>query len=507
MSYRKIKKLVRNPNLFFFDYFKHKIVSENMDDILTVVETKPEKNNSERVISKIEQSLNDKYLIDSVSFLDEGIKENITRYVKSNFSLIPEAKEIYLWDGYTSAFVRFLAFSKSNYGFKIDIYQSKGIIHYKYDYESTINITNLTKALNNDNSFFVELINPLGLHVIFNIHLCKNVEPNTFMVRSNGLPFKKFNVHAVNLKTSEVENMDIDAVYTWVNKDDPSWINLWNNEYPDNPIDSDRFSSNDELRYSLRSIAMYAPWIRNIYIVSNCMPPSWLDTTNGKVQWVFHDDIYPSNEYLPVFNSHSIETCLHKINGLSENFIYFNDDVFLSQPCQPTDFFDILGRSYSFYEPYGMVGAINIDEDTPSYMKAATNGAEIIYESYGHYPRNLLKHTPHPLKKSVLQEIEDIYSNVIERVRKAKLRSDDDISLTSFFFHHYSFLNGTSVPGDCHYALVRAKNYKKAFQQSFSYKFMCLNDGGGDSENKAYKTASLNFMNQRFPLVQPWEKK
>lgn len=508
MSYKKINKFIKNPNLFFFDFFKKRVIAGNhsMADSFSTVAVS-DNNAKMPLINKCDDyNMNISYLSNTMSLMGDGIRDDIKRYVKSNFSLIPSAKEIYLWDGYTSAFVRFISFVKENYSFKIDIYQAKGVTHYKYDYNSGMNINNLTKALSSHNSFIVEMINPIGEHIIFNVHQCNNVEPNVFMVKSNGLPFKKFNLNSINTLSIAEPQLDIDIVYTWVNKDDPVWQELWNNQYPDNTFDPDRFSSNDELKYSLRSIGMYAPWVKKIYIVSNCTPPHWLNVDDNKVKWVYHSDIYPSEDYLPVFNSHSIETCLHRIPGLSENFIYFNDDVFLSQPCQSTDFFDRLGRSYSFYEPYGMVGGVAFTEDTPSYMKAAMNGANILFESFGYYPRNLLKHTPHPLKKSILKEIEDVYAGIIDRVRRAKLRSDDDISLTSFFFHHYSYLNGTSIPSECNYALVRAKNYKKSFQHSYSYKFMCLNDGGGDSENKAYKQASLNFMNQRYPIIQAWEK-
>jgi len=502
MLYKKANKLIKNPNLFFFDYFKKKVMKNGKEDDFTSTVEVTEINKP----LESDNGINSSYLSKTISLMDNSIHDNIIRYVNSNFSLIPSAKDVYIWDGYISSFIRFVSFVKENYNFKIDIYLPKGITHYHYNYGSGININNLTNALSSQNSFIVELINQLGEHIIFKLHQCNNIAPNTFMVRSNGLPFKKFSLNGVNTKSIDEHNFDIDAVYTWVNKDDPIWQDLWNNQYPEIGFDPDRFSSNDELKYSLRSIGMYAPWIRKIYIVSNCTPPHWLNTENDKVQWVYHDDIYPSEDYLPVFNSHSIETCLHRIQGLSENFIYFNDDVFLSQPCQPSDFFDRLGRSYSFYEPYGMVGGVTVDEETPSFMKAAINGANIIFESFGYYPRELLKHTPHPLKKSILKEIEDVYSGVIDKVRRTKIRSDDDISLTSFFYHHYSYLNGTSINNNCNYVLVRAKNYKKAFQHSYSYKFMCLNDGGGDSENSAYKQASLDFMNQRYPIIQIWEK-
>ena len=38
-----------------------------------------------------------------------------------------------------------------------------------------------------------------------------------------------------------------------------------------------RYRDNNELRYSLRSLAKFAPWIRHVYIVTNGQIPYWLD--------------------------------------------------------------------------------------------------------------------------------------------------------------------------------------------------------------------------------------
>lgn len=501
----KAKKLVRNPNLFFFDYFKRKVVFGREE--VTKYDYSSEVCNEAVLATHRPFSVfsNHDFLNLTMSNLGVSLCDNILSYIHSSYSLIKDTDDVYIWDGYLSSFVNFIIFIKKCYKFKVDIYQPNGAKHFTYGFDALINEHNLIRCLSTIDSFFVELINPLGEYVNFRIHVCNNVSPHEFVVRSNKLPFKKFNVNSVFINKPSEQNIEVDVVYTWVNKDDPEWIDLWNGEFPDDPYDPDRFSSNDELRYSLRSIAMYAEWVRTIYIVSNCHQPKWLDTSDGRVVWVYHNEIYPDSNCLPVFNSHSIETCLHRISGLSEHFIYFNDDVFLTQPCTQSDFFDLVGRSCSFYEPYGMVGGAAIDDITPSYMKAAKNSADIIYDSFGYFPRSLLKHTPHPLRKSVLNEIEANFNDVIERVRVTKLRSDDDISLTSFFYHHYSFVKGYSIPADCNYLLVRSKNYKKAFRNSYNYKFMCLNDGGGDSENSAYKNASLDFMKNRFSLIPSWE--
>src|SRR5690606_14736130 len=110
-------------------------------------------------------------------------------------------------------------------------------------------------------------------------------------------------------------------------------------------LDMDRFDQSDELKYSLRSVFTYAPWVRNIYVLSNCRPPDWF-CSSPKVIWLMHEDVIP-DEYLPLFNSHAIECFLHRIPSLADKFIYLNDDFFLTSPVRKTDFFTSSGHSIS----------------------------------------------------------------------------------------------------------------------------------------------------------------
>lgn len=94
-------------------------------------------------------------------------------------------------------------------------------------------------------------------------------------------------------------------------------------------------------RYSLRSLEKNAPWINHVYIVTNGQVPEWLDTSNPKVTIVTHKEIFKNPKALPTFSSPSIEMNLHHIRGLSDYFIYFNDDVFLGSPVIPADFMSL----------------------------------------------------------------------------------------------------------------------------------------------------------------------
>ena len=103
-------------------------------------------------------------------------------------------------------------------------------------------------------------------------------------------------------------------------------------------ISASRFEDNDELRYSLRSVEKHAPWVRHIFIVTNGQIPSWLNLDDERVTVVSHSDIFVNKSHLPTFSSPAIESHLHRIPGLSEWFIYMNDDVLFGRDVWPDDF-------------------------------------------------------------------------------------------------------------------------------------------------------------------------
>jgi hypothetical protein len=109
-----------------------------------------------------------------------------------------------------------------------------------------------------------------------------------------------------------------------------------------------RFSDNDEIRFCLRSIHNYAPWIRTIWLVTDDQVPAAINRRRAKrenIRLVDHREIFRGYEQLlPTFNSLAIETMLWRIEGLADRFLYFNDDVMLVGPVEPTDFFSNEGK-------------------------------------------------------------------------------------------------------------------------------------------------------------------
>ena len=147
----------------------------------------------------------------------------------------------------------------------------------------------------------------------------------------------------------------IDIVYTWVDGSDPEWRSrrLAVQGKAEEQVSGiagtheSRWDHFDELRYSLRSVEQYAPWVRHIYLVTDRQRPRWLRDT-PRLTIVDHADIFQAYVKRPCFNSHVIESQLHRIPGLSEHFIYFNDDVLLLKPLRTDSFFHTTGISKFF---------------------------------------------------------------------------------------------------------------------------------------------------------------
>lgn len=111
----------------------------------------------------------------------------------------------------------------------------------------------------------------------------------------------------------------------------------------DDSRSANRYRDSQELRYSLRSLLKYAPWIRKIYLITDNQIPYWLNLEADRLHVVSHEEIFPNKSHLPVFSSPAIETHLHRLPGLSDKFIYFNDDVMLGAPTFPEDFVSTSG--------------------------------------------------------------------------------------------------------------------------------------------------------------------
>lgn len=309
---------------------------------------------------------------------------------------------------------------------------------------------------------------------------------------------------------------DVDAVYTWVNHADPAWAALYARHKPATgarPDQTDaaaasRFHSNDELRYSLRSIAANLPWIRQIHVFTNCARPAWLKAEDPRLNWVFHDEVMPM-EVLPTFSSHVIESYLHHLPGLSEHFLYINDDVFVTKPLEKTYFFAENGCSRAFLDPYGMVSGPVI-AGNPDYLNAARNSAALLHDAFGFRPTQLHQHTVFALRRSVLHEIEARWAAQIEQMRRHKFRTAEDLNVVSFLYHHYAIATGRALPDHAATAFIKPLDirWRSALQASVKkdLETLCINEGGTEPPGKDWHRTVHQFLAQRFSKPAPWER-
>ncbi len=135
-------------------------------------------------------------------------------------------------------------------------------------------------------------------------------------------------------------NNKIDFIITWVDGNDLKWQEE-KRKYKtiagsDNSVS--RYRDWDVLKYWFRGVEKFAPWVNKIYFVTYGHLPKWLETDNEKLVIVNHSDYIPK-EYLPTFNSHTIEFFFNRIKDLSDNFVYFNDDMFILKDVKEEDFF------------------------------------------------------------------------------------------------------------------------------------------------------------------------
>lgn len=243
-------------------------------------------------------------------------------------------------------------------------------------------------------------------------------------------------------------SFDVDVVYTWVNHNDSDWTALYScaraeaNLAPDTHVSVDnlaRFQNRDEIVYSIASVKKYAPWVRNIFVVTNCaLPPGLLG--DSIVQAVSHEEIFPDPGVLPSFNSRAIESNLHLIPGVAERMLYFNDDFFLCSPMEPTDFFTQDGKAYIFPSPHDV--PYGVTKGLRPIDFGALNACDLLIRDYGYKPQKKLHHSPYPLLKTNLIELEEQYASLFQSTRAHKFRDSSDIPPATTLQAYYSLVKG-----------------------------------------------------------------
>src|SRR5699024_3736529 len=310
----------------------------------------------------------------------------------------------------------------------------------------------------------------------------------------------------------------IDIVYTWVDGSDPAWRNRMLNTQRSSDltgtepssISESRYTSREELRYSLRSLEYYASWARRIFIVTAGQVPAWLNTANPKITVIDHREIFSDPRVLPVFNSHAIESQLHHIPGLADHYLYLNDDCFFLRPTDPDLFFTANGLA----KHLPSVVPIDIGGWTPRdlpIISAAKRGRDHVLEKYGKTVTHRFKHTPHPQLRPILEVMESEEPELFAEVAASPFRSPEDVSIPSSLHHLDTFARGLSVEGRIGYQFVDLSESDLELRllrvvRRSDLDVFCLNETALLDETRETINRTVGqFLNARFPVPSSFE--
>lgn len=290
----------------------------------------------------------------------------------------------------------------------------------------------------------------------------------------------------------------IDAVITWVDgnaakhrQKRQKYMAMESLPLHENASNPHRWMCNDEILYCIQSIENHAPWIGKIWVVVDEEGPdlsSLSESIRAKVHLAYHAEIFDGyTQVLPTFNSLAIETMLWRIKGLSERFIYFNDDVFLAAPLSPTDLFDgvtpILRGKWVDYS--GLFDRHENRQDPAKFHNfVQVNAAQMMG-----FPATALfsaAHVVHPFRRSKMAELfarypDDFLNNIQHRFR----------NLAQFFpqgLHNHACIRDKEAKistADDHLHLISGQGKGQPTEDTLALltkatdpdiKFLCVND-------------------------------
>lgn len=270
----------------------------------------------------------------------------------------------------------------------------------------------------------------------------------------------------------------IDVVITWVDGNDPSYRKSKYRILQQEPAtqeaqlvtgrDDTRFLDNGELRFCIVSIRIFAPWIRRIYLVTDNQTPAFLskkimDTLNISV--VDHKDIFKDyTDILPTFNNRTIETALWRIPGISERFIYFNDDFILTRDVSPEDFYSgdkvILRGEWNSFINYSPL-RLKLNDYFSLFMRkiGVTRSMHLLQQilsaKYAGFMDKYYRapHVPHPIRKSTLETYFERHPEHFSRNISYKIRNKNQFSAI-FLANHLEIKANNALFKDADDALM-----------------------------------------------------
>jgi hypothetical protein len=501
-NWRKIRKLVCGPKLFFADWARKNVPGVN-----------------EVLISRAKRNPHAYYasgIIKSSQFSFESMVQGISSEIPLLLTIDPRQYHLGVLEGHLLTLIGLLRDIAKHHALEIDIELLKQK-HKISNFMSEALMMDLRRACWFRVNFFKMDKNQLPiLSADFYIYRSQDdVYVNSARkIELRHLPRKSvvellggetgvwFTSDVLSGSRNAAQDFPVDFVYTWVNCEDSRWKALYESHFGTKP-EQDRFLSRDELRYSLRSVHYYAGWVNKIYIVSNCSPPPWLNLESGSVVWVDHEEILEAKN-LPTFNSHAIEATLWKIPGLSNRFVYFNDDFFLLRPVHKGLFFDRYGRSSAFLEPIGTIAPERSDDEESWYL-ARVKAQLLLLERKKFAATRMHHHAPYAINRDDYAEMLREFNAEIHAVEGSRTRNPEDIPTVSYMYPHYVLDCGRGNEVDVGCQMLNLKNYEM-FSPRPSATFLCINDGGGSAGDVDFDRLVREFLANRFPITAPWEK-
>lgn len=308
----------------------------------------------------------------------------------------------------------------------------------------------------------------------------------------------------------------IDFVIAWVDGNDPAW-KAEREKYSGTKEKGDqrdvRFRDWDTLRYWFRGVEVFAPWVNRIHFVTWGHVPEWLNLNHPKLNIVNHADYIPE-KYRPTFNSHTIELNFHRIPGLAEHFVYFNDDMFITAPVRPEDFFRngtpcdtfALNAIYFGKDSVGPINGNNVSIINEHFVKkeairkywrkwfAPVNGFKNLVRTtlllvWPWFPGFLYSHTSTNLLKSTMEEVWEKEEEILDETCSDRFRQQTNVN--QWLFKYWQLAKGNFVPVSakdkrCYHVKDTIESVCRSIEKS-EYKILCINDTGKttDFEEKA----------------------
>lgn len=337
------------------------------------------------------------------------------------------------------------------------------------------------------------------------------------------------------------EDYPIDFVVTWVDGNDPEWQAQKNNYLPnDRIINQDnpaaRFRDWETFHYWFRSVEKYAHWVRNVYLITWGHLPKWLNLNNPKLKIVRHDDFIPA-EYLPTFNSNTIELNLWRIKSLSENFVYFNDDMFLTKPVLKRNFFhngfpkycavakpfyahsEMTSWEHMLFNDIGMINSffrVNdcIAENCEkwfSYKYGKMSEYNVRAYKDGYLTGIVVSHLGCPLRRSTMEEIWTAYESKLHYTCLNRFRTHTDNELV--LVEMWEMLKGSFDPVEADYygfaRNITVKSIDRIEQEILSNEncMVCANDSEqiDNDEYPFLKQRMTSIMQKKYPEKSSFE--